>query len=127
MYADPRLLSRVLRDLWTTAHQEPAPDRVAIDVVETGSWHEIRVVREGNPISPMVVKALFDPFDANDDATGVTIGLYLARAMVVAHGGFLGAEGDDETTVLLARLPSEPAVDPEPSDPGPGSDKGGNT
>ena len=107
--------------------QEPAPDRVSIDVVETGSWHEIRVVREGNPISPMVVKALFDPFDANDDATGVTVGLYLARAMVVAHGGFLGAEGDDETTVLLARLPSEPAVDPEPSDPGPGSDKGGNT
>lgn len=127
VYADPRLLSRVLRDLWTAALQEPAPDRVSIDVVETGSWHEIRVVREGNPISPMVVKALFDPFDANDDATGVTVGLYLARAMVVAHGGFLGAEGDDETTVLLARLPSEPAVDPEPSDPGPGSDKGGNT
>jgi signal transduction histidine kinase len=126
VYADPRLLSRVLRDLWNAAHQEPVPDRVAIDVVETGSWHEIRVVREGNPISPMVVKALFDPFDANDDATGVTVGLYLARAMVVAHGGFLGAEGDDHTTVLLARLPSEPAVDPEPTDPGEVSDKGGN-
>jgi signal transduction histidine kinase len=126
VYADPRLLGRVLRDLWTTAHQEPVPDRVAIDVVETGSWHEIRVVREGNPISPMIVKALFDPFDANDDATGVTVGLYLARAMVVAHGGILGAEGDDQTTVLLARLPSEPAVDPEPTDPGSGSDKGGN-
>jgi signal transduction histidine kinase len=127
VYADPRLLARVLRDLWTTAHQEPVPDRVDIDVVETGSWHEIRVVREGNPISPIVVKALFDPFDANDDATGVTVGLYLARAMVVAHGGILGAEGDDQTTVLLARLPREPALDPESSDDGPGSDKGGNT
>ena len=50
--ADPRLLSRVLRDLWATAHHEPVPDNVAIDVVETGAWHEIRVVREGNPISP---------------------------------------------------------------------------
>ncbi|MFN2537621.1 MAG: sensor histidine kinase, partial [Mycobacteriales bacterium] len=74
VYADPLLLSRVVRDLWATAHRDPAPDRVAIDVVEAGSWHEIRVVREGVPISPMVLRALFDPFGTNDDATGVTIG-----------------------------------------------------
>lgn len=110
--ADPRLLGRVLRDLWSTAHREPAPDRVSIDVVEAGSWHEIRVVREGTAISPVILRALFDPFDANDDTTGVTDGLYLARALIVAHGGFLGAEGDDDGTVLFARLPREP--DPEP-------------
>jgi signal transduction histidine kinase len=131
VYADPRLLGRVIRDLWTTAHRDPAPDSVAIDVVESGSWTEIRVVREGTPIGPMILKALFDPFGTNDDATGVTIGLYLARALTVAHGGFLGAEGDDQSTVLLARLPretgtSEPAVDPEPAGPGPSGDKGGN-
>ena len=125
VYADPRLLSRVLRDLWITAHRDPAPDSVAIDVVETGSWHEIRVVREGTPIGPMILKALFDPFGTNDDATGVTIGLYLARALTVAHGGFLGAEGDDQSTVLLARLPREPAVGPEPEGPGPSGEKGG--
>jgi signal transduction histidine kinase len=125
VYADPRLLSRVLRDLWATAHREPVPDQVAIDVVEAGSWHEIRVVREGTPIGPMILKALFDPFGTNDDATGVTIGLYLARALIVAHGGFLGAEGDDQSTVLLARLPREPAVGPVPEGPGPSGDKGG--
>lgn len=123
--ADPKLLGRVLRDLWDTAHREPAPEQVAIDVVESGSWHEIRVVREGSPISPMILKALFDPFGTNDDATGVTIGLYLARALVVAHGGFLGAEGDDQRTVLLARLPREPAVGPTPEGPGASGDKGG--
>lgn len=120
VHADPHLLARVLRDLWTTAHRDPAPDHVAIDVVESGSWHEVRVVREGEPIGPMVLKALFDPFGANDDATGVTIGLYLARALTVAHGGFLGAEGDDQTTVLLARLPQrteEPASSPDQSGP----------
>jgi signal transduction histidine kinase len=115
VYADPRLLSRVLRDLWATAHRDPEPDNVAIEVVEAGSWHEIRVVREGPPIGPMVLKALFDPFGTNDDATGVTIGLYLARALTVAHGGILGAEGDDGRTVLLARLPREPALGPEPA------------
>lgn len=122
--ADPKLLGRVLRDLWDIAHRDPAPTSVAIDVVDLGSWHEIRVVREGIPISPMVIQALFDPFGANDDATGVTIGLYLARALVVAHGGFLGAEGDDDSTVLLARLPREPTMDPEPAGPGPSDDEG---
>ena len=120
VYADPLLLSRVLRDLWATAHRDPAPDHVAIDVVESGSWHEVRVVREGEPISPMVLKALFDPFGTNDDTTGVTIGLYLARALTVAHAGFLGAEGDENTTVLLARLPhrtEEPPSGPEPEGP----------
>jgi signal transduction histidine kinase len=123
--ADPALLGRVLRDLWTTAHRSPAPDQVCIDVLETESWHEVRVVREGTPISPMILRALFDPFDANDDATGVTDGLYLARALTVAHGGFLGAEGDDQTTVLFARLPREQAVDPEPEGLG-DADEGGN-
>jgi signal transduction histidine kinase len=126
VYADPRLLVRVLRDLWATAHRDPAPDQVAIDVVETGSWHEIRIVREGQPIGPMVLKALFDPFGTNDDATGVTIGLYLARALIVAHGGYLGAEGEEHSTVLLARLPREPASGPVPAGPGPTVEQGGN-
>jgi signal transduction histidine kinase len=126
VYADPQLLSRVLRDLWETAHREPGPEAVFIDVVEAGSWHEIRVVREGTGISPMILKALFDPFGTNDDTTGVTIGLYLARALTVAHGGILGAEGDDQSTVLLARLPREPALGPRPAGPGPSGEEGGN-
>jgi signal transduction histidine kinase len=120
--ADPRLLRRVLRDLWATAHRDPAPDSVTIDVVETPAWHEIRVVRQGVPIGQLTMQALFDPFGANDDATGVTSGLYMARALTVSHGGFLGAEADDESTVLLARLPRETAADPQPS--GQGSSQG---
>jgi signal transduction histidine kinase len=57
----------------------------------------------------MILKALFDPFGSNDDTTGVTLGLYMARALTVAHGGLLGAEGDDETTVLYTRIPRQPA------------------
>jgi signal transduction histidine kinase len=112
VYADPMLLSRILRDLWVTAQRDPAPASVSIEVAEVGTWTEIRVVREGEPISPLVLKALFDPFGANDDTTGVTMGLYLARALTVAHGGLLGAEGDEESTVLYTRVPREPAVAP---------------
>lgn len=125
VYADPRLLSRVIRDLWTTALRDPAPQKVDIDVVESGAWTDVRVVRQGEPISPMVIKALFDPFGTNDDATGVTIGLYLARALTVAHGGLLGAEGDDHTTVLYARLPRDPTAAPPPQGQGPSRDEGG--
>ncbi|MGO4255693.1 sensor histidine kinase [Marmoricola sp. RAF53] len=113
-YADPALLSRILRDLWLTAHRDPAPSSVAVDVIETSAWTEVRVVREGTPISPAVLKALFDPFGANDDTTGVTMGLYIARALTVAHGGLLGAEGDDDTTVLYTRIP-RPSTDQEES------------
>jgi signal transduction histidine kinase len=95
-----------------TANGDPTPESVAIEVVESDAWHEIRVVREGVPISATVMEALFDPFGTNDDATGVTVGLYLARALVVAHGGFLGAEGDEVSTVLLARLPRDLVSEP---------------
>ena len=50
--------------------------------------------------------------------------LFLARALVVAHGGFLGAEGDDHDTVLYARLPRPPATAPEHT--GPVDDEGGD-
>ena len=107
VHADPLLLARIVRDLWVTAHRDPAPDSVSIEVAEVGTWTEIRVVRRGEPISPIVLKALFDPFGANEDNTGVTLGLYLARALTVAHGGVLGAEGDDDITVLYTRIPRD--------------------
>ncbi|MFL6171457.1 MAG: ATP-binding protein [Marmoricola sp.] len=107
VHADPLLLARILRDLWTTAHRDPAPSAVTIEVIEVGTWTEIRMVREGEPISPLVLKALFDPFGSNEDNTGVTLGLYLARALTVAHGGVLGAEGDDDITVLYTRIPRD--------------------
>jgi len=56
----------------------------------------------------------------------VTIGLYLARALTVAHGGILAAEGDDQTTVLIARLPREPASGSRPPGLGPDDEEGGN-
>lgn len=117
VHGDPRLLARVMRDLWAIAHREPEPASVAVDVVVDGPWTDLRVVREGEPISATVMKALFDPFGANHDATGVTTGLFLTRALVVAHGGYLGAEGEEASTVLYARLPRTPD-DAGPEGPG---------
>jgi signal transduction histidine kinase len=63
------------------------------------------VVREGEPIEPVVLRALFEPFDLNNDGTGVTIGLYLARALTVAHGGTLGVDQDDHQARFWVKIP----------------------
>ena len=68
-------------------------------------WVEVRVVRDADPIDPQVLQALFEPFDTNDDDTGVTIGLYLARALTVAHGGTMGVDQDEAGAALWVRVP----------------------
>lgn len=105
LVADREQLRRVVRDLWEAASLPPAPRSRRVEVALVGPWVEVRVVREADPIDPDVLRALFEPFDANDDGTGVTLGLYLARALSVAHGGSVGLEQDDDRAVLWVRVP----------------------
>ena len=109
LHVDPELFPRVLRDLWEAGSALPAPRSLRLEVAAVHPWVEVRVVRDADPIEPRVLRALFEPFDVNDDATGVTIGLYLARALTVAHGGTLGVEQDDQGAVLWVRVPAAPS------------------
>lgn len=88
-------------------------------MVTAAPWIELRVVRDADPIEPQVLRALFEPFDLNDDDTGVTIGLYLARALTVAHGGTVGVDQDDHGAVLWVRIPLRPTVGTPDRAPGP--------
>lgn len=106
LHVDPELFRRVLRDLWLAGRSIPTPRSLRLEVLDVPPWTELRVVRDADPIEIEVLRALFEPFDLNDDGTGVTIGLYLARALVIAHGGTLGADQDDERAVLWIRLPT---------------------
>lgn len=103
---DAGLAARVVRDLWAAADIAPRPSSREVQVRSTGMWVELRVVRVGEPISPRTLHALFEPFDRNDDASGVSTGLYLARALSVALGGTVGLEQDPERAVLWLRLPT---------------------
>jgi signal transduction histidine kinase len=108
---DPTLFPRVLRDLWQAGSSRPQPRSLRLEVRTIAPWVELRVVRDADPIEPQVLQALFEPFDLNDDGTGVTIGLYLARALTVAHGGTIGVEQDERSAVLWVRVPlSRPAT-----------------
>jgi signal transduction histidine kinase len=102
---DPVLFRRVLRDLWQAGSSLPVPRSLRLEVAAVSPWVELRVVRDADPIDVAVLQALFEPFDLNDDGTGVTIGLYLARALTVAHGGTIGVDQDDHSASLWVRVP----------------------
>ena len=107
LFVDQVLFSRVLRDVWRAAHLEPMASEVVVETRRDGPWSEVRVARVGGALDHRVLQALFEPFDLNDDDTGVTMGLYLARALAVLHGGAIGVEQDHDT-VLWIRVPRHP-------------------
>ena len=114
IHVDVDLFPRIVRDLWKAAMStRPAPRRVRLDVRRDAPWTELRVVREGDPIDPDTARALFEPFDSPGGGhSGITVGLYLARALTVVHGGTVGMEQDDHQAVLWVRVPDPPAADP---------------
>ncbi|GAW49142.1 MULTISPECIES: sensor histidine kinase [unclassified Nocardioides] len=105
LLVDPALFRLVLRDLWVAGSSIPTPRSLRLEVADVPPWLELRVVRDADPIDLEVLQALFEPFDLNDDGTGVTIGLYLARALVIAHAGTIGADQDDYGASLWVRVP----------------------
>lgn len=112
LIVDPELFGRVIRDLVREARNaRPEPRSVRVEAERRPPWVEVRVVRDGDPIDPAVLRALFEPFDLNDDASGVTIGLYLARALAVAHGGSVGLDQDDDGAVFWVRVPERRSRD----------------
>ena len=102
---DANLFTRVLRDMWGAAHLEPAPSSVTVDSHQTVAWTEVRVTRQGPALSTARLQGLFEPFDLDDDTSGITFGLYLARALTVAHGGVMGLEQTGDELVLWTRVP----------------------
>ncbi|MBA8792819.1 signal transduction histidine kinase [Friedmanniella endophytica] len=97
--------TRVLRDLWRTAGHPPAPQERWWEVRAVEPWVEFRARRRGDPVDVRVLGALFDPFDSNSDSTGVTMGLHLARALAVAHGGTIGVDQNDAGAAFWVRVP----------------------
>lgn len=113
---DVELFARALRDLWhTVATTEPRPLDVRLEVRTVEPWLEVRVIREGDPIPPRTLHQLFEPFEYDD--LSVTAGLYLARALAVAHGGTVGVEQDDHEAVFWIRVPDRRIEHPLPDPP----------
>ncbi len=90
--ADASLLERVVDNLLTNALKYSAEDApVTARLARTGSDVELDVIDRGIGIAPESVKLLFDRYyrttAGKARASGLGLGLYIARLIVEAHGG----------------------------------------
>lgn len=119
LHVDPVLFGRIIGDLWRAAGIAPTPRRRSVEVEVAEPWVEVRIVREADPIDTDTLRAMFEPFEFDQLRSGISIGLYLARALTVAHGGTLGIDQDDQRAVLWVKVPlrpdsAEPVTAPDP-------------
>lgn len=77
----------------------------------------LEVSNRGRPIPAERLPGLFDgawQHRTRDGAGGTGLGLFIARAIVAAHGGRIAARSDERETVFTVHLPgaAEPAPPP---------------
>ncbi|WP_438037267.1 sensor histidine kinase [Sorangium sp. So ce204] len=124
---DSDRLTQVLSNLLSNAiHYSPPSTPVHVSIEGQEEHVVFAVNNQGTPISPELLPSLFEPFrrgareaEAQGVSGGLGLGLFIARQIVVAHGGTIDVMSDREHgttfTVSLPRL-SHPSttVPPEP-------------
>jgi signal transduction histidine kinase len=77
---------------------------VVVRISDSGSEAFLEVVNRGPPIPRHLLPHLFEPFRRGSHGAGLGLGLYIAHAIVIAHGGTIDVESH-ETTAFRVRLP----------------------
>jgi signal transduction histidine kinase len=82
---------------------------IEVTLVVAGPWVELSVRDHGIGFSPPRLDAFFDPFQrgvAREHFGGLGLGLYVAKAIVVAHGGTISATSSPgEGATFVVRVP----------------------
>ena len=108
---DAPRLTRVLMNLLGNAIKfTPEGSRVTVSVKRVGREVEVMVADTGPGIPADQLETIFQKFRRTETASrkaGYGLGLYIARAIVVAHGGRIWAENNaHEGATFLFRLPA---------------------
>jgi signal transduction histidine kinase len=121
---DSARLGQVVSNLLGNALQHGAPDR-PIEVVARVDAGEVvvDVHNEGTPIPPESLANIFEPMVSHArggaESTSVGLGLFIAREIVLAHGGTVTVRSiASEGTTFSVRLPHRSAASVPPLDPG---------
>jgi signal transduction histidine kinase len=108
---DPDRLEQVASNLVSNAidHGDPGAP-VGVLVEDRGAEVALTVTNAAPEPSPELLAHLFEPFSRPPDelsrkASGLGLGLFIAREIVRGHGGEIGAQAGDGKTVVSVRLP----------------------
>jgi signal transduction histidine kinase len=112
VHADPAQIERVLVNLLTNALKysaEGAPVRVTL--LRRGGSVQVEVIDCGIGIAPESLKPLFDRYyrapAGKGRAKGLGLGLYIARMIVLAHGGQIDVSSEvGKGSVFRLELPA---------------------
>jgi signal transduction histidine kinase len=115
--ADRERLDQVLANLLGNAAKYAAGAPVVVTVRGEGDGATISVADGGPGISPADRERIFTRFERADgvrsEVSGLGLGLFIAREIVVAHGGELTVESaPGKGAAFLVRLPREPPPAP---------------
>jgi signal transduction histidine kinase len=102
---DRARLAQVFQNLLGNAVEHGKPD--APITVRTGCDHKhvwAKVTNRG-AIPPEERPRIFEPFRSSSTSKGLGLGLYIARAIVEAHGGTIAVDCKDDETTFLINLP----------------------
>lgn len=122
MFDAPRI-HQVVSNLLNNAVQHGQHGHPVV-LIATGNDRELmlEVGNRGRPISPALLQVIFDPLvqmpvgERGDDRfTNLGLGLFIAREIVLAHAGEIGASSSDEGTVFTVKIPRGTQAKPQDS------------
>ncbi len=105
---DADRLMQVISNLVGNAVQHGCGTPVSLTAEEDGDSVRITVQNGGRPIRPEMLPFVFEPLARGDQAqsSGLGLGLFIARAIVLAHGGGIDVRSSSEHgTTFTVRLP----------------------
>ncbi len=116
--ADEERISQVVGNLLDNAVKySPQGGQVVVHLQEQDGMYLISVIDQGIGVNPEHYEHIFERFYRVSNATtrqysGVGLGLYVAKAIVLKHGGniWLSANKDIGGTIFYVTLPKTPAL-----------------
>jgi signal transduction histidine kinase len=107
---DADRLNQVVTNLLGNALRHGATGAaIEIGIEDLAHSARLRIVNRGRAIPESVQRTLFTPFHRQPGvrrkSVGLGLGLYIAREIVLAHGGEITVESSDETTCFSVTLP----------------------